>query len=106
MFLTLFVIHCLLTGTIPVILNYCERLQTWDKRYEISFDIFGGKFLSSVGSSKELGELLSKYKPEEVGPMTRGDPNRIKELQKRLQEQVKQLKEAKEAKEANLPASK
>ena len=44
--------------------GYPENLKLW----EVSFDLVGKRsFLGSVGSSKELGELLSKYLPEERG---------------------------------------
>lgn len=65
--------------------GYPENLKLW----EVSFELVGKKsFLGSVGGSKELGELLSKYLPEERGLFIPGmDPNRLKEAQKLLQEE-------------------
>ena len=64
------------------------------KLFETEFDIWGKTFDSTHGVSEELGKLLLKYLPEEVGPVVPGmDPNRIKEAQKRLQEEVQKRKE-------------
>ncbi|HIJ52835.1 MAG TPA: hypothetical protein HPP66_06730 [Planctomycetes bacterium] len=78
--------------------GYPENLKLW----EVSFDLVGKRsFLGSVGASKELGELLSKYMPEERGLVIPGmDPNRvkrIKEAQEQLRKQAEQLKALKEA---------
>jgi len=73
--------------------GYPENLKLW----EVSFTLVGNGFLSSVGSSKELGKLLSKYKPEEKISLTpSGDPNRVKEIQKNLRLQAERLKKEKE----------
>lgn len=66
-----------------------ENLKLWD----VKFTLVGKKsFRSSVGSSRELGELFSKYKPEESILLPPGvDPNRIKEAQESLQKQAEQL---------------
>ena len=77
--------------------GYPENLKLW----EASFDLVGKRsFLGSVGGSKELGELLSKYMPEERGSVIPGmDPNRvkrIKEAQEQLRKRAEQLKALKE----------
>lgn len=78
--------------------GYPENL----KLLEVSFELVGKKsFLGSVGGSKELGELLSKYMPEERGSVIPGmDPSRvkrIKEAQDQLRKQAEKLKALKEA---------
>jgi len=62
-----------------------ENLKLW----EVRFTLLGKKgFWGSVGSSQELGELLSQYAPErEVLRMPFGDPNRIKAAQESLMRQ-------------------
>lgn len=72
-----------------------ENLKLW----EVRFTLVGKRsFLSSVGSSRELGEFLSEYKPEERILIPPGvDPNRIKEAQERLRKHVEQMKAKREA---------
>jgi len=66
-----------------------ENLKLW----EVSFTLVGKKsFLSSVGSSRELGELLSEYKPV---IKSFADPNRIK-LFEGILEETKQEAEKRE----------
>lgn len=73
--------------------GYPENLKLW----EVSFTLVGNSFLSSVGSSKELGEFLSKYKPEKrILISTLGDPNRIKEAQERLRQKAERGRKEKE----------
>jgi len=69
------------------------------KLYEVRFTLVGKSFLGSVGSSKELGELLSKYKPVERILITPSgtDPNRIKKAQERLRQDAEKRKKEKEA---------
>ncbi len=74
--------------------GYPKNLKLW----EVDFDVRARTFIGTVGVSKELGELFSKYQPEEVGPVMPGmDPNRIKEAQKRLQEESRKRMEAEES---------
>ena len=75
--------------------GYPENLKLW----EVSFTLVGNSFVSSVGSSKELGKLLSKYKPEEKISLTpSGDPNRVEEIQKNLRSHAERLRTEREAK--------
>ena len=74
--------------------GYPENLKLW----EVSFTLVGNGFLSSVGSSKKLGKLLSEYKPEEkILIILSGDPNRAKEVQERLMQEAERRKKEKEA---------
>jgi len=69
--------------------GYPENLKLW----EVSFTLVGNSFLSSVGSSKELGKLLSKYKPEEKIFLTpSGGPNKVEEIQKNLRLHAERLR--------------
>ena len=68
------------------------------KLYDVRFTLTGKSFRGSVGSSRELGEFLSKYKPEERILIPPGvDPNRIKEAQYRLRHEAERMKKEKEA---------
>jgi hypothetical protein len=74
--------------------GYPENL----KLYEVRFTLTGKSFRGSIGSSKELGEFLSEYKPEErILIIPSGDPNRAKEVQERLMQGAERRKKEKEA---------
>lgn len=73
-----------------------ENLKLW----EVFFDIRGKTFVGSVGVSRELGELFSKYLEEEASPVLPGmDPNRVKEVQERMRKKVKELEKQRQSEE-------
>jgi hypothetical protein len=71
-----------------------ENLKLWEARFTL---VSKRGFLSSVGSSKELGEFLSEYKPVEDTTTPFEDTDRIKEAQKRLRQEAERRKKEKEA---------
>ena len=61
-----------------------EDLKLW----QVRFTLVGKRsFLSSVGSSRDLGEFLSEYRPEKSIPRIPWDPN-LSEAQRRLLEEA------------------